>query len=409
MTPSTLTERDFRWGRVRAFMDERGLDGLVVLGAERPGADHYLTNNGVGTPVIFPRHGDPVAFVHHANHIGQHLVSKERGEDVWVDDTRMNQGAAYFAEVLREKGLRGGRVGVVGTGFAGVLQPGGWANYRGWLGITQAMPEQQFDDVTWDFVVLMLEKSDADIARVRRAAAAGEAACEAMIESCAVGISESEIFANGMYEFARRQVRATWMILQSGSDNIGWTAPIWDFRDQPARTLEPGDVVMAELFPNVGLQEAQLQLCVAVGEVSPDHERCETVARQAYEAGLRALKPGLTFAEVCEAMEQPVRALGGWHMTPMIHSLNPLIMVSSYGLGIEQHVPEIAQNYPNVRGRDLTGGDVVIKPNMAFAFEPNAHLGRTRVNIGGTVVVTEHGCEELNHISNRLNRVAAHP
>jgi Xaa-Pro aminopeptidase len=35
---------------------------------------------------------------------------------------------------------------------------------------------------------------------------------------------------------------------------------------------------------------------------------------------------------------------------------------------------------------------------MVFAFEPNACLGHHRVNIGGTVVVTATGCEELNHI-----------
>ena len=35
---------------------------------------------------------------------------------------------------------------------------------------------------------------------------------------------------------------------------------------------------------------------------------------------------------------------------------------------------------------------------MVFAFEPNACIGNHRVNIGGTVIVTSTGCEELNHI-----------
>jgi hypothetical protein len=29
---------------------------------------------------------------------------------------------------------------------------------------------------------------------------------------------------------------------------------------------------------------------------------------------------------------------------------------------------------------------------MAFAFEPNACIGRHRVNIGGTVLATDSGC-----------------
>jgi hypothetical protein len=35
---------------------------------------------------------------------------------------------------------------------------------------------------------------------------------------------------------------------------------------------------------------------------------------------------------------------------------------------------------------------------VAFAFEPNACIGHHRVNIGGTVIVTATGCEELCHI-----------
>ena len=39
-----------------------------------------------------------------------------------------------------------------------------------------------------------------------------------------------------------------------------------------------------------------------------------------------------------------------------------------------------------------------MQPGMVFAFEPNACIGTHRVNIGGTVIVTATGCEELNHI-----------
>jgi Xaa-Pro aminopeptidase len=41
----------------------------------------------------------------------------------------------------------------------------------------------------------------------------------------------------------------------------------------------------------------------------------------------------------------------------------------------------------------------VLQPGMVLAFEPNACIGHHRVNIGGTVIVTATGCEELNHIA----------
>jgi Xaa-Pro aminopeptidase len=46
--------------------------------------------------------------------------------------------------------------------------------------------------------------------------------------------------------------------------------------------------------------------------------------------------------------------------------------------------------------------DAVLKPGMVLAFEPNACIGDHRVNIGGTVLITESGCEELNSIPTRV-------
>ena len=48
----------------------------------------------------------------------------------------------------------------------------------------------------------------------------------------------------------------------------------------------------------------------------------------------------------------------------------------------------------------------VLKSGMVLAFEPNACLGRHSVNIGGTVVVTERGCEELNTLPTRVTHKA---
>jgi Xaa-Pro aminopeptidase len=404
-------ERDWRWGRVRAFMDERGLDGLVVFGSqERPGAEHWLSNERHGIAVVFPRNGAATLYAGMGpapNYAGAILTSEERGEDAWITDVRFSTGGETLLGIVHEKGLDTKKLGTVGTGFAGELQPGGWVGYGQWTGFQRGLPNAELVDVTWDYIVMMMEKSAWDVEHVRRAAAGGEEACRAMIEACRVGASEATVYSAGMYALHSRGIRASWMILQSGHDNIGWVQPAWLVRDQEPRRLEDGDILEAELFPHCASMEAQCQLCVAIGKLSPDHEKCATVARNAYEAGLRALKPGITFGELCEAMEQPVSELGGWHMTPMVHSLNPLAAVSTHAMGIEEHVPAIARRFPKLRGHEITRPDLVIRSGMAFAFEPNAHVGRTRINVGGTIVVTETGCEELNHICNRLIRVPA--
>jgi Xaa-Pro aminopeptidase len=50
----------------------------------------------------------------------------------------------------------------------------------------------------------------------------------------------------------------------------------------------------------------------------------------------------------------------------------------------------------------MTGGDVIIQPGMCFAMETNACRGMRRVNIGGTVIVTEDGVEILNTLANEM-------
>ena len=405
---SSHKERDFRWQRVRKFMEERGLDGLLAFGSERSGADHYLTNDRPDQHVIFPRNGKIVSLAWSTQVVAQNFISLERGEDSWLEDIRVRWTGVTLVDLLREKGLENKRVGTVGLGASGNFPRAsdGWVPYRMWQSIKEALPQTDFQDVTSDFLILMLERTPFDIDCLRRATAAGEEACRAIMEATRAGATELDVYAAGMSSFYKSGVDPIGMILTSGHDNFCWGRPAWLSRAQPPRVLEEGDIVMGELFPRYGGMEAQLQLAVGIGKIHPDHEACGKAARKAYEAGLAMIRPGVAFSEVCEAMERPVREIGGWHLTPMVHTLNPLTHTSSIALGIEKQVPEIADRYVKVRGRDRArGDDLELKPGMTFAFEPNAHLGRHRVNIGGTVVVTEKGAEELNDIPNRLQRV----
>jgi len=91
--------------------------------------------------------------------------------------------------------------------------------------------------------------------------------------------------------------------------------------------LEPGDIVQAEVFAWVGGLEAQVQMSVAIPPVSEVNSQCADLARQAYEEGLRNLKPGKKFEDVVSAMEAVLDRPGVWHLTPLIHSMNPMLVL----------------------------------------------------------------------------------
>ena len=400
----SLAERDRRWKLARDLMDEQGVEALLIFGErEHVTPDNYLTNDRPGMTVLFPRNGEMTALTWSTQVIASHIEGRLRNDASWVSDLRTGRDASHIVELIREKGLERSVIGVVGLEGYHVLYPHGTVPYALWARVLETLPHARFKSLDVRFAELTLAKSEEELTVLRRSAEAGERMCAAMLEATRPGVTEADIYAATMAACHRMGVNATWMILQTGPDNSCWGPPAWTYRPQAPRTIKPGDIVMAELFPTYGMLETQQQMCIAVGEIDQVHQRCAAAARRAYEIGLEVLRPGVTFGEVEEAMERPVVEVGGWHLTPMIHSLNPLQLAGRLGFGLD-NLP-LFNSYRRVQGRLARFAEVELRPGMAFAFEPNCHLGKRRINIGGTVVVTESGAEELNTLPNYLHRV----
>jgi Xaa-Pro aminopeptidase len=80
--------------------------------------------------------------------------------------------------------------------------------------------------------------------------------------------------------------------------------------------------------------------------------------------------------------------------TPLVHSLAPHFLMGRTVVNQDQANLDVRFMGANTaRARQA-----VLQPGMVFAFEPNACIGQHRVNVGGTVIGTATGCEELNHI-----------
>jgi Xaa-Pro aminopeptidase len=180
--------------------------------------------------------------------------------------------------------------------------------------------------------------------------------------------------------------------------------PKWLHRAQPRRTIEWGDSIHIEMACNVAGAHAQAQQSIAVGDVDETHAKAARLAREAYEIGLKTLRPGITFAEVCEAMGEPNRREGAWQLTPLLHSVSPLYCVDQPTKGIE-NMPGLTDAFKDFYEGMQFGGEIVIQPGMEFQFEPNAVFGRDYVDVGGNILVTETGCEELNVMPTQMRVV----
>jgi Xaa-Pro aminopeptidase len=393
----SLAERDRRWAKVRKLMRERGFDGLLVAGFRaREMYETYISDDYNEGCVIFPLEGDSVVITWAYLRVMRARWSAERGNTLWVDDYRVATSGMGVADVLREKRLAEGSLGVVGLSSQAPTEIYGAIPANFWIELTTALPQARWQDISEEFSFLMLVKSDEELAQVRYAARAAEAACKVIAEVAAPGVGEEVVFAEGTAEMLRHGigVRYPVIVMNSGAHTLSWGPPRWTTSGEAPRILQRGDLMQAELMPLCGNQEVQVQMTVALDPLDDTNKQCERVALASYEAGIKALKPGIAFADLLAAMEEPHKSAGCWGYTPLVHSVGPHFLAGR--TMVNQDQVDLGVRYAGTNAARVR--KAVLEPGMVFAFEPNACIGNHRVNIGGTVVVTATGCEELNHI-----------
>lgn len=417
----SLRERDRRWALAQRLIGMHDLAALLVYGEpEGSGvphfaADNYFTNDRTGGIVLIPRDEPPLMFAPVHLSVGGHYEADRHGDDRWLEPGQFithagslpagaARGGAFIAACLREHGLATSRIGVIGLGAAG-FHPDGIIPAGMWRQLTEQLPEAVLVPVDAEFITLTRCLSDEEQKLVRWCGRAGEDMCAAIIDATAVGVPENVPYAAGIAASLRAGAHnsGSVFVVAPDGESIEWGPPSWTYRAQPPRVLADGDVLLAELFPVYGMRETQQQLTIAIGQTHPDTERAAAAARAGYDAAIATIRPGVTFAEVTQAMFEPIEDVGGWNLTPLIHTLNPLDAFTRCGL-FREHIPGIAR-YGPVGGVPTVGGHLVLEPGMTFALEPNCVFGRRRVNIGGTVIVTEDGVEEVNTLSNDVHRI----
>jgi hypothetical protein len=82
--------------------------------------------------------------------------------------------------------------------------------------------------------------------------------------------------------------------------------------------------------------------------------------------------------------------------------MDPLILCSPMQTRVEA-LPELKKYHAEKYETPAFAREFVLKPGLILELEPNAVRDNQRVNLGGTVIVTETGVEELNRLSTRLN------
>src|SRR5262244_1730076 len=233
---------------------------------------------------------------------------------------------------------------------------------------------------------LLLHKLPAEIAALRRAAQMADDAYAVFREAVRPGRPQYELVADIEAYLRRRGCPDNFMIIGSGGkDVLGMTPP-------SDRKIAVGDLVTTELTPAIEGYYAQICRTGVAGKANDAQRRAFDQFREALEAGIAAVKPGATAADVARAENDVFRKFGlGDYVT------SRYTRVRGHGLGL------FCDSKPHI----LEDVDTPLEPGMALIIHPNTyHPEVGYLVLGDAVVVTDRGAEVLCRTPRELFEVA---
>lgn len=373
VNPFSDAEIERRLTRVRAALQRRKLDAAIFAAPENvfylTGLDHW----GYFAPhlLIVPLEAGNILITRAMERVS---VEKQVRSAQFRGHPDSETAADMAARVLRELKLDGKRIGLefwtsgLSFGLASSLQDQVAAH---WSDISGLADE------------LRLVKSAEEQVLMRRAAGISDAAAEAAIAAIADGAKESDVAAACTAAMVRAGGHPPGFgpFIRPGN-RLGEEHATWG--DGYYKTSEP---VFLELSGCVSRYHAPLGRLVHIGSVRDEDARIAAVVRQAFDAVVSAIKPGIMAKSVYAAWQQVVDDAG----------------LSQYRRHHCGYCVGIGQPPSWTGGNSVTGlrsdSDLEIATGMSF------HIlswlmgsGKGDDFLSNTVLLTENGLEVLTKL-----------
>ena len=223
-------------------------------------------------------------------------------------------------------------------------------------------------------------KDGDELDRIRAAVALGAKLFERALEVLRPGVKETDVA--GEMEFAARRGGAEEMsfptIIASGARSA---LPHGRASDQ---TIAAGGFVVCDFGVILSGYCSDQTRTVWVGPASEEASRAYEAVKEAQQAAIDAVRPGVAVGEVDAAARKVLRKAGlGRFFT---HS-------TGHGVGLEIHeAPRVANGQPEI-----------LQPGMVITIEPGVYFpGKWGVRIEDMVAVTAGGCEVLTPTSKKF-------
>jgi Xaa-Pro aminopeptidase len=222
---------------------------------------------------------------------------------------------------------------------------------------------------------LLMTKFEIEIESVRRAAALADEGYAVFRNAARPGRKDYELVAEIESFFRAKGVAENFMIVGVGGQEVRGMAP------PGGKILKKGDMVTTELTPCYDGYYAQICRTLVVGEPSEAQRQAFAVYLESMEAGIAAVKAGVTAAHVAKAENDIFRKYNlGDYVT------SEYTRVRGHGMGL----------FPDQKPQILEDVNIVLKEGMTLIVHPNTyHPAVGYLVLGDSLVVREGGHELL--------------
>jgi Xaa-Pro aminopeptidase len=255
-----------------------------------------------------------------------------------------------------------------------------WAMHL--LGLQEAVPGSTYRSLTQSLPMLRAVKDANELARLAAAGAAADAAYEQILDVRFAGRRETDVaadLARLLRELGHEQVDFT--VVGSGPNGAN------PHHEAGNRTIEVGDAIVLDFGGLMYGYGSDTSRTVCVGEPSVLVREVHEVVRQAQQAGVEAVRPGVPCQAIDRAARQVITDAG--YGEQFIHR-------TGHGIGTTTHEPPFM----------IEGEEQPLVPGMCFSVEPGIYLaGQFGVRIEDIVTVTGAGGTRLNNTERDLQIV----
>jgi Xaa-Pro aminopeptidase len=234
------------------------------------------------------------------------------------------------------------------------------------------------------FANLYLRKTAEEIEAIRLANWVASVGLKAFFENLKPGISEADVAAEVEAAIYRRIGHhgvfhsRGWAMVQSGPNS----AAAGRFNRSTGRRLENGDLVLIELATCVNGYWSDLTRTAAIGSPKPEVAQILAIARDAQQAAIDGMRPGMSAAGI-DALAREKIAAQGLSVFFTHHT--------GHHVGFRYHDPGFLI---------LPGESAKLEPGMVITIEPGVYVAErgAGARIEDNVLVTESGHEVLSRI-----------